>query len=240
ETSIRVAEMVKYASNAFHAVKVCFANEMGTLAKKLEVDAGAVTDIFASDTRLNISTAYLSPGFSFGGSCLPKDVRALANCAQEHGLRLPMMESVLRSNQEHLERVVEMALRDGKKKICLLGLSFKAGTDDLRESPHVELVKRLLSQGCTLTIWDPSVVPGRLAGANRQFIEGAISYIGALLRQDLKEAVEAAEVVIVGTKEAKRESLDQCLRPEQIVIDLVNLKKKLRPQAGSQYEGICW
>ncbi|MGH9344034.1 MAG: nucleotide sugar dehydrogenase, partial [Terriglobia bacterium] len=207
ETSIRVAEMVKYASNAFHAVKVSFANEMGTVAKRLGVDAQAMAEIFTADTRLNVSPAYLFPGFAFGGSCLPKDVRALVYCSKERDLRLPLLDSLLVSNQEHIERAVEMVLRAGEKKIGLLGLSFKAGTDDLRESPQVKLVKRLLGEGCQIKIWDPNVALGRLAGANRQYIEDVIPHIGSLLCAEMKEVIESAELIVVGNRGAKKEMI---------------------------------
>ncbi len=181
ETSFRSAEMTKYVCNAWHAVKVSFANEVGTLAKQLGVDAESVVEIFTADTKLNISPSYLKPGFAFGGSCLPKDVRALNYRAKELDLKLPLFESILPSNDEHLERAVEMVLETGKKKIAMLGLSFKAATDDLRESPQVQLVKRLLGEGRQIQIWDDNVSLGRLIGSNRQYIEDVIPHIGSLL-----------------------------------------------------------
>lgn len=240
ETSIAVAEMVKYLSNAFHAVKVVFANEVGTLCKHLNVDAEAVTEIFTSDVRLNISPAYLFPGFAFGGSCLPKDVRALMYKAKELDLKLPMLESLLPSNAEHVERAVEAVMRTGKRKIAQLGLSFKAGTDDLRESPQVQLVKRLLGEGYEVRVWDQDVSLGRLAGSNRQYIEEVIPHIGSLLSSELKDVLGWGEVVIVGNKSVKKDQLASHLRSDQIVIDLVNLKKNLRADSTSSYEGICW
>jgi GDP-mannose 6-dehydrogenase len=240
ETSIAVAEMAKYLSNAFHAVKVTFANEVGTLCKHLGVDAYAVTEIFASDTRLNISRAYLSPGFAFGGSCLPKDVRALTYKAKELDLKLPMLESLLPSNAEHVERAVEAVMRTKKRKIAQLGLSFKAGTDDLRESPQVQLVKRLLGEGCEVKVWDQDVSLGRLAGSNRQYIEEVIPHIGSVLSADLEEVLKWGEVVIIGNKSGKKHELIRYLRKDQTVIDLVNLDKALRPDGSSPYEGICW
>ena len=240
ETTISVAEMVKYLSNAFHAVKVGFANEVGTLCKHLAVDAQAVTEIFTADTRLNISPAYLSPGFAFGGSCLPKDVRALTYRARELDLKLPLLESLLSSNAEHMERAVEAVMRTGKRKIAHLGLSFKAGTDDLRESPQVQLIKRLLGEGFEVRIWDREVSMGRLAGSNRQYIEEVIPHIGLLLSADLEEVLHRAEVVIVGNKSAGKDELLKYLRSDQIVIDLVNLDKSRRPDTAGTYEGICW
>jgi len=240
ETSVGVAEMVKYLSNAFHAVKVTFANEVGTLCKHLGVDAQAVTEIFTSDTRLNISSAYLSPGFAFGGSCLPKDVRALTYKAKELDLKLPMLESLLPSNAEHVERAVEAVMRTNKRKIAQLGLSFKAGTDDLRESPQVQLVKRLLGEGYEVKVWDQDVSLGRLAGSNRQYIEEVIPHIGSLLSANLGDVLNWGEVVIIGNKSVKKDELARHLRKEQIVIDLVNLDKALRSDGTSSYEGICW
>jgi GDP-mannose 6-dehydrogenase len=174
ETSFRSAEMVKYVCNAWHAVKVSFANEVGTLAKELGVDAEAVVNIFVADTKLNISSSYLKPGFAFGGSCLPKDVRALNYRAKELDLQLPLLESLLPSNEEHLERAVNMILGTGKRNIGMLGLSFKPATDDLRESPHVLIVKRLLGEGRQILIWDENVSLGQLIGSNRQYIDEVI------------------------------------------------------------------
>ncbi len=238
ETSIRVAEMVKYVSNLYHAVKVGFANEVGTLCKHLGVESDQVTKIFMSDTKLNISSAYLAPGFAFGGSCLPKDLRAITHRAKELDLQLPLLESLMPSNTVHVERGVESVLRTGKRTIAMLGLSFKAGTDDLRESPQVQLIKRLLGEGCQIKIWDRDVSLARLAGSNRQYIEEVIPHIGSLLSADMPEVIRGAEVVIIGTKVEKAE-LAKLLTSQQIVIDLVNLDPSRRPQAAS-YEGICW
>ena len=240
ETSIPVAEMVKYASNVFHAVKVGFANEMGTLCKHLGIDTETVTRIFTSDTKLNISPAYLSPGFAFGGSCLPKDLRALAYRAKELDLSLPLLEALMPSNAEQLDRAVDAVLHTNKKKVSLLGLSFKAGTDDLRESPQVQLVKRLLGEGCQVRIWDRDVSLGCLAGSNRQYVEEVIPHIGSLLSADLEQVVRSAEVVVLGNKSAKREELSQYLDPSQIVLDLVNLDRSHRPEKPAAYLGICW
>jgi GDP-mannose 6-dehydrogenase len=239
ETSIRVAEMAKYVSNAFHAVKVSFANEIGSLCKELDVDAQVVSEIFTSDHKLNISPAYLAPGFAFGGSCLPKDLRALSHKAKELDLKLPLLDSVLTSNAEHLERAADFILRSNKKKIAVLGLSFKAGTDDLRESPQVQLIKRLLGEGRQVRVWDRDVSLGRLAGSNRQYIEEVIPHIGSLLSADLKAVVQGADLVIIATKIAGDE-LSACLSPGQAVFDLVNLNPARRPTNIADYGGICW
>jgi GDP-mannose 6-dehydrogenase len=240
ETSIPVAEMAKYVSNLFHAVKVGFANEIGTLCKHLGVDTQMVTQIFTSDTKLNISPAYLSPGFAFGGSCLPKDLRAITYKAKELDLDLPVLQALIPSNVEHIERAIEAVLQTKKKKICLLGLSFKAGTDDLRESPQVQLIKRLIGEGCHICIWDPEVSLGRLTGSNRQYIEEVIPHIGSLLSNDLETVVKSAEVVIMGTRSADQAQLSPFLRADQFVIDLINLDVLRRPKSAASYEGICW
>jgi GDP-mannose 6-dehydrogenase len=239
ETSIPVAEMVKYVSNAFHAVKVSFANEVGTLCQHLGLDTNAVTRIYTSDTKLNISSAYLSPGFAFGGSCLPKDLRALSYRAKELDLALPLLDSVLRSNAMHVDRAVDAVLRTGKKKIAFLGLSFKAGTDDLRESPQVQVIKRLLGEGCQVKIWDRDVLLGRLAGSNRQYIEEVIPHIGSLLSSEFEEVVQSGAVVIIATK-IDKDRLVRCVTPDQIIIDLVNLDPANRPSGAASYQGICW
>jgi GDP-mannose 6-dehydrogenase len=240
ETTISVAEMVKYVSNTFHALKIDFVNEIGTLCKNLGVDTESVIRIFKADHKLNISSEYLSPGFAFGGSCLPKDLRALNYRAKELDLCLPLLESISRSNAEHLERATEIVLRNAKTRVAMLGLSFKAATDDLRESPHVWLVKRLLGEGRQIRIWDENVSLGRLIGSNRQYIEQVIPHIGSLLCSSLREALDSSEVIVIGTREVDPITLWQSLKPEQMVIDLVNLQRCRRPSMSETYEGICW
>jgi len=240
QTSASSAEMVKYMCNAFHALKVDFVNEIGTICKHAGVDTEMVAEIFMSDTHLNVSRAYLKPGFAFGGSCLPKDLRALNYLGKELDLQLPLLESLLPSNNAHVDRAVESVLRTGRKKVGLLGLSFKSGTDDLRESPLVMLVKRLLGEGCECKIWDEDVVLGRVLGSNRQFIEQTIPHIGSLLVSDLEEVAKFSEVLLVGTKAATTEKLAPFLRRDVTIIDLVNLDKNKRPDGHGQYEGICW
>jgi GDP-mannose 6-dehydrogenase len=240
ETSFRSAEMLKYVCNAWHAVKIAFANEIGTLARELDVDAESVMEMFVSDTKLNISPIYLKPGFAFGGSCLPKDVRALNYRAKELDLKLPLFDSIMPSNEEHLARAVEMVLQTGKRKIGMLGLSFKAATDDLRESPQVQLVKRLIAEGREIQIWDDNVSLGRLIGSNREYIEQVIPHIGLLLNANLEEVLKDAEVVVIGTRDLNWDSLKNSIRRDQEVIDLVNLEKSRRPQITSAYKGICW
>jgi GDP-mannose 6-dehydrogenase len=204
------------------------------------VDAESVIEIFTADTKLNVSASYLKPGFAFGGSCLPKDVRALNYRAKELDLQLPLFESILPSNEAHLERAVELVLQTGKRNVAVLGLSFKAATDDLRESPQVQLVKRLLGEGCQLRIWDDNVSLGRLIGSNRQYIEQVIPHIGSLLCPSLEETLRQAEVVVIATRGLDRETLQPNLRSDQVVVDLVNFEKAHRPTVGASYEGLCW
>jgi GDP-mannose 6-dehydrogenase len=242
ETSFRAAEMVKYLCNTWHAVKVTFANEAGTLAKSLGVDADAVMQMFLADTKLNLSASYLKPGFAFGGSCLPKDIRALSYRAKEADLKLPLLDSILASNEQHLERAVDMVLRTGKKHIGVLGLSFKAATDDLRESPQVQLIKHLLGEGRQIQIWDENVSLGRLIGSNRQYIEEVIPHIGSLLHASMEQVIQNSEVVVIANGALDREAVRRSLRPDHVVIDLVNLEKSRRLDSAGpwSYEGICW
>jgi GDP-mannose 6-dehydrogenase len=240
ETTLRVSEMVKYACNNFHALKVAFANEIGVLCKEMGVDADAVREIFTADTKLNISPAYLTPGFAFGGSCLPKDVRALAYRAKELDQQLPLLGAIMASNEAHIERSIEAVLRTRKKKVGVLGLSFKAKTDDLRESPMVNLIKRLLGEGLEIAIWDRDVMLGRLVGSNRQYIEEEIPHIASLLRNDLQDVVRNSEVLVVGTNAFEEETLRNAMGPDQIVIDLVSPKKPSYFNGHASSHGLCW
>lgn len=240
ETDIASAEMVKYASNSFHAVKVGFANELGTLCKSFGVNTQSVMEIFTSDTQLNISPAYLSPGFAFGGSCLPKDLRALTYRAKELDLQLPLLEGILPSNFQHIQRAADVVLRRKARKVGVLGLSFKSGTDDLRESPLVHLIKQLIGEGIQIRIWDRDVSLGRLVGSNRQYIEEVIPHIGSLLCSTLEEVVRESDAILVGTKVVSAQMLRDLLRPGQTVIDLVNLDPAKRLDGTFDYEGICW
>jgi GDP-mannose 6-dehydrogenase len=237
--SIPSAEMVKYACNTWHALKVAFANEIGSVCKAAGVDADDVTKIFLADQRLNVSPAYLTPGFAFGGSCLPKDVRALKYRAKELDCRLPVIEAILPSNEEHIDRAFRAVLAFGKKRVGLLGLSFKAGTDDLRESPQVQLMKRLLGEGYAAKIWDENVFLGRLIGSNRQYIEENIPHLGSLLCEHMEEVVKYADTVLIGTK-VDKEKLESLLRPEQTVIDLVNLNRQKRLTTSAAYSGLVF
>jgi GDP-mannose 6-dehydrogenase len=232
ETTLRAAEMVKYSCNAFHALKVAFANELGTLCNSLEIPPKIVADIFKSDKTLNVSPAYLSPGFAFGGSCLPKDVRALVYRARELDLKLPLLESVLPSNTEHIERAAENILSLSKRKIGVIGLSFKSGTDDLRESAMVHLIKKLIAEGCDVRIWDENVSLGQLIGSNRHFIDSYIPHIGTLLREDVNNVIDHAEVVVLGSNVLPREKVLSLLSEQQVLIDVASLARPTTRSAG--------
>src|SRR3954463_13144063 len=195
-TSIRVAEMMKYTSNTWHALKVCFANEIGNLCKQLGVDSHDVMDIFCRDEKLNLSSYYLKPGFAFGGSCLPKDVRALQYRAKEMDVELPVISSILPSNKLQIEQAFTQVMDTGKKNIGLLGFSFKAGTDDLRESPIVILAEALLGKGCTLRIYDRNVSLARLVGSNKQYIEQQIPHLSSLLCEAIEDVVDECDVIV--------------------------------------------
>ena len=224
-TTIRVAEMLKYVCNAFHALKIAFANEIGTLAQAVGIDPYALMDIFLADTKLNISPVYLRPGFAFGGSCLPKDLRAVLYCSKQHDLQLPLLNSILLSNDAHLNRALDLVLSTNKMRIAVLGLSFKAGTDDLRESGIVTLVKALLGEGRIVNIFDPQVEVSTLLGTNREFVEKTIPHIRALLRTSLDDAIKDTDVVLVSRGGDEFGDLSRYLTSEQIVIHLSHLSR---------------
>jgi len=238
-TSIRVAETMKYTSNAWHAVKVVFANEIGNLCKRVGVDSHEVMDIFCQDEKLNLSSYYLKPGFAFGGSCLPKDLRALQYRAREVDLEMPLINSVLGSNRLQVEHALDRIVDTGRKKIGLLGFSFKAGTDDLRESPLVILAEALLGKGCELRIYDRNVSLARLVGANKQYIEEQIPHLSRHLCSEIDSVIDESEVIVVGNGAPEfSEAITRC-RADQVVIDLVRLPvdfSRLR----AKYDGICW
>ncbi|MBP7569015.1 MAG: nucleotide sugar dehydrogenase [Acidobacteria bacterium] len=238
-TGIRVAEMMKYASNTWHALKVAFANEIGTACKQFEIDSHEVMDIFCQDAKLNLSSYYLKPGFAFGGSCLPKDVRALQYRAKEADLHLPVIQSIMRSNQVHVQRAIDEIVETGRKRVGLLGFSFKAGTDDLRESPLVILAEALLGKGFQLRIFDRNVSLARLVGANRRYIEEQIPHLSALLRGTIEEVIDESDVVVIGNASPEfGEAVLRC-RPDQVVLDLVRVPID-SSRLAAEYRGICW
>jgi GDP-mannose 6-dehydrogenase len=238
-TNIRVAETLKMSCNAFHALKITFANEIGRVSQALGIDSHEVMRLVCADHRLNISPAYLKPGFAFGGSCLPKDLRALTNIARQHDVVVPMLTSLLASNRVHIDHAVDMILKLGRPRVGMLGLSFKTGTDDLRESPLVLVAKRLIGEGCELRIFDPEVQLSRLLGANRSYIDANIPHLKSLMCSSMAEMLDPSEVVLVGLQQTVlNDALQARLRPDHHVIDLVNLPN--RDLLKCRYEGICW
>ena len=239
DTSVRSAEMMKYCCNNFHALKITFANETARLCEALGVDAFEVMDLVCQDTQLNISRAYLKPGFAFGGSCLPKDLRATTYLAKTHDIEIPMLAGILPSNRLHLDHALEKILATGKRKIGFIGLSFKTGTDDLRESPLVTLAEQLIGKGMQLSIFDPEVHLARLLGANRSFIEKHLPHIGEMLRPDIAGVINDSDVIVVGLSGSDVANLlaSHC-RSHQVVLDLVNLPNRSAIRA--DVRGLCW
>ncbi|MFN2405786.1 MAG: nucleotide sugar dehydrogenase [Pyrinomonadaceae bacterium] len=236
-TSIKTAEMVKYVCNCFHALKVSFGNEIGNICKALELDSHEVMNVFCADTKLNLSSYYLKPGFAFGGSCLPKDLRAVTYKAKELDVEVPLLTAISITNRLQIERALDMVLRTGKKRIGILGFSFKAGTDDLRESPMVTLIETLIGKGLDLVIYDRDVSLARLFGSNKEYIEQGIPHIAKLMRASIDEVLSASDTVVIGNKAEEFRQIESRLRPDQTVIDLVRLFD--RPSDES-YQGICW
>jgi GDP-mannose 6-dehydrogenase len=237
-TDVETAEMVKYVDNVWHALKVGFANEIGNICKKLALDGHKVMDIFCQDQKLNLSPYYLKPGFAFGGSCLPKDVRALTYKGQSLDLNLPILNSILPSNQLQIEAGINMVIETGHKKIGILGMSFKAGTDDLRESPIVELIERLLGKGYDIRIYDQNVNLAALMGANKDYILNHIPHISKLLSNSIDEVLDHADTIVIGNGDKEFNTLQNKINSNQIIIDLVRLSE-LESTEG-RYHGICW
>ena len=238
-TSIRAAETVKYCCNNFHALKITFANETARLCEALSVDPFEVMDLVCKDTQLNISRAYLRPGFAFGGSCLPKDLRATAYIAKMRDVELPMLGAILGSNRAHIDHAIAKVMQSGRRRVGMLGLSFKAGTDDLRESPLVTLAEHFIGKGLQLLVYDPEVHLSSLLGANRRFIEQHVPHIGSLMRADISEVIANSDIVVVGLTDSRvLEGLRQHLRDDHIVVDLVKLPRgeSLR----GTLMGLCW
>jgi GDP-mannose 6-dehydrogenase len=236
---VRTAEMVKYSCNCFHGLKVAFANEIGNICKAVGVDSHEVMRIFCEDRKLNISPYYLRPGYAFGGSCLPKDLRATVYNARAHDVPVPVLEATLESNRLQIEKAFNMVMATGKKRVGVLGLSFKAGTDDLRESPMVSLIERLIGKGTQLAIYDPYVTSSRLMGANREYIEREIPHIWELMRGSIREVLDASDAVIIGNSAGEFREIQGHLRTDQPVVDLVRAFGP-RTSDGASYQGICW
>ena len=238
QTDLELAEMVKYADNAWHALKVTFANELGSLAKAQGLDGQRVMDILCVDTKLNLSPVYLRPGFAFGGSCLPKDVRALRYRGRSLDLDLPVLNAILPSNAQQLNRAFQLVAEAGSRQVGVLGLAFKAGTDDLRESPMVEVVERLIGKGYDVRIFDANVNLAKLVGANKSYILDQIPHISDLMVSSAEEVLDHAGTVVIGNRDPAFQAVAERPRPGQRIVDLVRVVD--RRSNGDGYDGICW
>jgi GDP-mannose 6-dehydrogenase len=237
-TDLKTAEMVKYVDNSWHALKIGFANEIGNLAKAFGIDAHAVMNIFCQDRKLNISSAYLLPGFAFGGSCLPKDLRAISYQAKMHDLELPILSSILPSNEIQVSRGLQLIMGKQTRRIGILGFSFKEGTDDLRESPVVEVIERLLGKGFDLRIYDKNVNVASLVGANRDFILNRIPHISRLMVEHIDQVLDHGETIVIGNKDPEFRTVPARLRQDQILVDFVRVNDGR--MSNGNYDGICW
>ncbi|MDB5772280.1 MAG: GDP-mannose dehydrogenase [Burkholderia sp.] len=235
-TSIETAEIVKYTDNTWHALKVTFANEIGNLCKAVGIDGYEVMELFCRDTKLNLSPCYMKPGFAFGGSCLPKDVRALAYKAKSLDLELPVLNAILPSNRRQIEKGIRMIINKGKQRIGVLGFSFKAGTDDLRESPMIDVIEALLGKGYELKLYDRNVKLAALMGANQDYIMNRISHISRLMTESIDEVIDFADTIVIGNNAPEFRAVASRLRPGQVMVDLV----RTLPVRGEGYDGICW
>lgn len=238
-TSTKTAESVKYLCNVFHALKIVFANEAGSVLKSFGLDGREVMKIFCQDTQLNISPAYLRPGFAFGGSCLPKEVKGFITLARDHDVHIPVLGGLIDSNEAHIRRAYDLIARDGRKRIAFFGLAFKPGTDDLRDSPLVALVERLLGKGFEIAIFDRYVKLSRLLGKNKEFIEREIPHLDRLLHSEPESALEGAEVIVVGHADAEARAAIACLATGRRIVDLSGYTE-LRNAGALEYEGMCW
>ena len=235
----KVAELIKYVNNSFHALKICFANEVGSVCRALDIDSHSLMDVFCQDTKLNISRAYLKPGFAYGGSCLPKDLKALCAIAHDHYLKCPVLENIESSNETQKSRVLERILEFGAQKIGFLGLSFKEGTDDLRSSPIVDIMEMLLGKGLDIKVYDKSVNMARLIGGNREFIMRRIPFISRFLVDDVKEVVAHSDVLVIVNNEAGFKTILGEAPRDKIILDLVNLDFRGRKKYKNYY-GVSW
>ena len=239
QTEIKVAEMIKMVSNAYHALKITFANEIGNICKQNGIDSHHVMDIFCNDKKLNISAAYLKPGYAFGGSCLPKDINGLLYMGRQANIDLPVIQSILRSNEVQIQNAMNLILRTQKKRIGFLGLSFKEGTDDLRSSAQVELAERLIGKGYLIKIYDRNVSIARLMGANKAYIENEIPHISTLMCDSMDELLESSEVIVVANRDKEFACILEKLKPGQIIVDLVRIWSGV-PSLNGQYRGLGW
>lgn len=236
-TDIKAAEIIKYINNSFHALKIAFANEVGNICKALKIDPFKVMELFCKDTRLNISPAYLKPGFVYGGSCLPKDLKGLVTLGHDNYLDTPVLSMINSSNEQHRKKAVDMITETGKKNICMVGLSFKEGTDDLRFSPFVDLAETLIGKGCRLTIYDEYVCLSRLIGANKSYINERLPHLSEHLSNDLENAITENDVVVISHRNFDAKHYHHLLKEKTAIIDLVRIRDL---EELPNYEGICW
>ncbi|MGO9445963.1 MAG: nucleotide sugar dehydrogenase [Thiobacillaceae bacterium] len=236
-TDVETAEMVKYVDNNWHALKVAFANEIGNICKAVGIDGHKVMEIFCKDTKLNLSPYYMKPGFAFGGSCLPKDVRALTYKGRSMDLDLPVLNAIMPSNQRQIDKAIDMIANKGKRKVGILGFAFKAGTDDLRESPIVDVIERLIGKGYELKLYDKNVNLAALTGANRDYILNHIPHISRLMVGSMQEVLNFAETLVIGNGAEEFKDVPENIKPSQAVIDLVRISNRM---SSDRYDGICW
>jgi GDP-mannose 6-dehydrogenase len=239
QTDTRIAELIKYVNNSFHALKICYANEIGSICKALDIDSHKLMEVFCLDTKLNISSSYLKPGFAYGGSCLPKDLNALCAIAHDHYLKSPVLENIEMSNETHKSHVLEKIIEFGKKRIGFLGLSFKEGTDDLRSSPIVDILEKLLGKGFDILIYDKNVSLSKLVGGNRDYIMQRIPFISRFLADDISRVISHSEVVVVTNKEAMFKEILSDIPKDKIIYDLVNIDFRGRSEFKNYY-GVAW
>lgn len=237
-TDLETAEMVKYVDNSWHALKIGFSNEIGNLCKSLSLDAHEVMKIFCQDKKLNISPAYMTPGFAFGGSCLPKDLRALSYKAKSYDLNLPIMNAILPSNELQVAKGLRLITETGQRKVGILGFSFKAGTDDLRESPMIEVIEHLIGKGYDLRIFDRNVNLASLVGANRDFILNRIPHISRLMVNSIDAILDHGQTVVIGNKDPEFQGILERLKEGQRLVDFVRITS--RRSENGKYDGICW
>ena len=232
------AEMIKYANNNFHAMKIAFANEIGNICKENDVDGHVVMDIVAKDTKLNLSSYYLKPGFAFGGSCLPKDVRGLTQIAKSLDLKTPLLSSLMKSNFYQIDRGLDLIYNTGKKKVGFLGFAFKSGTDDLRESPIVTVIETLIGKGYDLSVYDSNVHLSSLLGKNKEYINSHIPHIYKLLKEDVQDVINTSDVLVIGNNAKEFGKLLPSIPSDKIIIDFVRVDKEKTSK--DNYIGICW
>ncbi|HET7413843.1 MAG TPA: nucleotide sugar dehydrogenase [Pararhizobium sp.] len=237
-TEPRLAELVKYTDNTWHALKVAFGNEIGNICKAAGVDSHELMRVFFADTKLNISEAYLLPGYAFGGSCLPKDVRAINAYAAQNDVEAPLLKSLMPANKQQIERALAWVLGHGKRNVGFLGFSFKAGTDDLRESPYLELIERLIGKGCDIRIFDQNVSLARLVGANKAYLMNAIPHVTQLMVPSIEDVVKHSEIVVATSRSPEYEAVVERMRPDQVLLDMARLPNTDR--IAGTYDGINW